>query len=537
MEESLYYNIVLELCKRVKEELAERSDDFDIRMLKTEKVILCSPRVRIIRDRETARLSGHIGEYKRATIYDEEFLNRFLGAFVNTSKFYRSASKQIAEEFLGGDAAANLFAELYITLLCRKIAVDLLTKGDLKEEEVADSVRQFAIDTREGGLRVSIVIGSSGVAIAEKVVLKSNKLDVVIRPPELTDIPSQIIVPDRWEVEIDPRNYPKVPNFCSVIEVYPHSLTIEPLRNSFLHVQMYDSNHVFDKFVGALYAELYDIHDFLILFQSKNVPLFETTKILFSLKNLSSRPIYEKTVPVKESGFVINDPFVIIPETYESLRKWWDRLHSLSFRDRIYGTAARSEIGMKRFERPLEVAFTRYNNILFENKEVKVKIHDIVEAIEGFHTPEKVSNYTNYRKYRKIFIDRVSNLVQIAKIDGHDNSIWILNEGFRIRSEYSHRASGWDDEDLEKDDTNQQLRRSDTKFLRDLSSTLLNYLRLSIVARIIAGKTDREFIRLLDSRDRNEIAVLLQDLNDLIIADPLPSIEEYRLKTSLHPES
>ena len=467
-------------------------------------------------------MSGSVGEYARTVRYDDEFLNEFIERFADSSESYKTALSRISDKSSPYFVGESLLGSLYLMLFCRKVASDFLLNEALTDDEIKSFVGAFTRDLEGKTLRISAKTGVRGIVATEEILTQNQYVDAVIRPPKLDDLPSEVAVPDRWEGKMDVRNYPHIPAFCSVIEVFPREFTVDMgLGGLVMMPKMFDSNLLFDRFIGAVYPELTKLTWLLMLFQSEHAPQFRSASMCFYLKYLSVAPVYEKSIPVSENQYEIQ-PFALTSDNKGSLMMFWERMIGSDFIERIFGKREASVSVIQHRPKPLEIAIKRYIHILSEFEESKVRIHDALEAIEGFFTPEDASSPKDFAKYRKIFIRRVTALIGLFKdLDPNDTN-WALRMGFKIRSDYSHRASGWEegDQPVEEDEVEARRKASEREFQNGLSELLLNYLRICIVARILAGGTDREFIRLLDSRPY-ELKRLLAGLDHLVESDPL----------------
>ena len=533
---SFVQDLASELLEAIRMDIAERDPIFHRGHLKKENVILCKVRPTLIGSGEGISLSGDVGERVRAMRYDDEFLNRFVEYFTDSSKSFKSALDQLSQKSSPYFVGEPLLGSLYLTLFCRKVASDFLLKEELVEGQVKSLVDGFIRDLEGKTLAISAKVGVRGIVATEEISIQSQFADAVIRPPRLDDLPSEIVIPDRWEGETDFRNHPSIPSFCSVIEVFPRELKVVTHPGGIIMMpKMYDNNQIFDWFIGAVYPEFYRLTWLLILFQSKYAPQFRSANVRFYLKNLSTIPAYEKSLPVAENQVEIQ-PFPLTPTNKGNLLMFWDQMRKVNFTERIYGKPDTKESLPEHRPRPLEIAFKRYMHILSEFEESKVRIHDTLEAMEGFFTPEEAFMPVDFTKYRKIFIPRVSSMIGLFEdLDPNDTN-WTLSVGFKIRSDYSHRASGWEENDEQAEGDEIELRRksSELEFQNGLSLLLLNYLRICLVARVLAGLPDREFVHSLDTeKGRGELKRLLAGLDHLVKSDPLIYVDKGLVRCSI----
>ena len=529
-------DLATDLLNAIKVDMAKRDPIFHRGHLKKESIILCKVRPTLMGSGAEISLFGDVGERVRAVRYDDEFLNEFIEFFTDTSKSFKAALEQVSQKSSPYFVGEPLLGSLYLTLFCRKVASDYLANEELTEGQVKELVGGFTRDLEGKTLGISAKVGVKGVVATEEISIRSQFADAIIRPPKLDDLPSEIVVPDRWEGEMDIRNHPSIPTFCSVIEVFPREMKVVTHPGGIIMMpKMYDSNQVFDWFIGAVYPEFYKLTWLLILFQSKYSLQFRSANVRFYLKNLSAGPAYEKSIPVAENQ-VETQSFPLTPANKGNLLMFWDQMRRANFTDRIYGRSDTKESLPEHHPRPLEIAFKRYMHILSVFEEPKVRIHDTLEAIEGFFTPEEAFTRDDFEKYRKIFIPRVSSLVGLFEdLDPNDTN-WTLNMGFRIRSDYSHRSSGWEETDELAEESEIELRRkhSELEFQNGLSQLLLNYLRICLVSRVLAGVPDREFVHLLDTeKGRGELKRLLAGLDHLVRSDPLVYVDRGLVRCSL----
>jgi hypothetical protein len=493
-------------------------------LLKKHQSLICRPRPYIVGTAPEIKLSAQGGEYFPQVTYDKRFQRKFLSIFMSRDSEVQNTLGIIAKNS-EENKGAKLLAELYLIPFCNTLMEEFLKEGSLEKERLDNLACQFIRDLSEGGLRILLRIDLDGIAVAEDFSLKpNNEEEVLIRQPKLEDLSEPVVVVEQWDGDYDYATIPQFPNISSVVELELKSLNFEPMGTWIADPRIYDAIRTVDWLANGTVPRAGELRDVLSLFQSKAYPFFQSLTLSLVLRNLSKEGgRYEVIIPTRPSYITNRKQFVIFAENKGKLKMFWESMSKVGMTERIYGPIDKEDSIGLHVARPTEIAFKRYLEILDSWKDEKVMIHETVEALEGFFTPEKWTG--------KAFILRVTRLMKLLNIDPND-TYYRLGEGWRIRSDYSHRALGWDEAEFSRcaKDNAEEIRSIraglERDFQTELAKLLLNYLRISIIARTLSGVSDTDFIRLLDTSEGQEkLRLQLSGLDYLAGGDPLKPVQ------------
>lgn len=512
LQESLILSIRNELS--LKTMFLERSQ------LKKHLRLFCRPRPYIFGTAPEVKLSAQGGDYFSQVTYDKKFQRKFLNRFMSRDSEVQNTLDMIAKESKE-NKGARLLAELYLIPFCNALMEEFLKEESLGKERLDNLSSQFMRDLSEGGLQVLLKIGLDGIAVAEDFLFKPNHEEkVLIRQPRLEDMSEPVVVVEQWDGDYDYATSPQFPNISSVVELELERISFAPFDGWIVDVRLYDDIRTVDWLANGTVSRAGELRDVLSLFQSKAYPFYQSLTLSLVLRNLSKEGgRYDVVIPTRPTYITNRKQFVISAENKGKLKMFWENMLRAGMTERIYGPINKEDSMGHHVARPTEIAFKRYVEILDSWKDEKVIIHETIEAIEGFFTPERYS--------RKAFILRMARLMKLLNIDPNDTDHRLL-EGWRIRSDYSHRALGWDEKELPRHpkDYDEEIRsiRSgmESKYQTELAKLLLNYLRISIIARALSGIPDVDFIKLLDTHEgREKLRLQLSGLDYLAGGDPL----------------
>jgi len=291
-------------------------------------------------------------------------------------------------------------------------------------------------------------------------------------------------------------------------------------------VKFYAHLWIIEWFVQALRLRINEIGTILNLFQSKTAISIPYVELAFFTEEASGDPLYTLRIPREKSTFA-RDPFSITNANNENLRSFWKKMREVKILDKAYYID--EHWPHHRSYNPTQLAFHNYCEILASNDDHVDKIHDSIESIEGLFTPERFAT--------KLFIQRVTNVIRLLQIDPN-NTRSHLEQAWQVRSEYSHHGKGWEEQsganpNEETQETQESVRRAAVKqgHLQNLSRLTLNYLRICLIARFVAGMADKEFIEFVDRQDGwNELKTRLEDVRFLASGD---SLRRYDSRTNL----
>ena len=145
---------------------------------------------------------------------------------------------------------------------------------------------------------------------------------------------------------------------------------------------------------------------------------------------------------------------------------------------------------------PLSLAYSRYSEILHSYESDEATIQREVEALEAFFTPETAKS--------KVFIKRVYHMIKTIAVDENDTENLLYNS-YIVRNSRVHRGEGWDKYQPPESTTKQAL-YAWQNYMRDLTTILLGYLRLSIVSRLLSKYDEWSYFEALDKSIKSGVA-------------------------------
>lgn len=512
------------LANDIRVDLSTKSIVRKRRNLKKHMSLFCLPRPVIIGAPPETKLTASAGEYFPQTTFDERFLREFLDEFMNRDREVSNANGLIADRF-GGTKGAKLLAELYLLVFCYSVTREILSAKPSQQVWKDDFIDRFVIDLKEEGLRVCLRAGLNGIGVSNEITFKpSPDADILIRPPILADYAQPVMIVEHWDGDYDYASSPSFPEITSFIELELKRLIFAPLGTMIVDPRLYDTNRTVDWLANGIISRMYEARTVLALFQSKGFPHFQSLALSLTLKNMSRYGgNYDVTIGTTPTSLANPPQFLITAEKEEQLKAFWKRMLAIKMIDRIYGRHKRGTSPLNHVAKPTEVAFTRYMTTFDSWDSTEIKIHDIVETLEGFFTPEK--------HVTKRFIPRVAQLMTLLNVDP-TSAKSVLEDGWEIRSIYTHHATGWYEnkwvEYARNPAEEMQIIRFnlENRFRNTLAEVLLNYLRVCLVCRILSGLTDMSFIERLDPPGNgNKSKQTLGDLRPLLDADRLETVK------------
>lgn len=531
MSTEIFRKLAKEVVEYFDYDLADRDGFIHRGTVKKLDSLICTTRTTIINIGNCTKSHSDVGSWQRGINYDDESVAELLQG-LHRLKTYKKA-EQIASDYLDAQGERDIFARLYLTLFAYECITRYVKNGmKLEEKQIDEMATSFEKDLNEKSMWIKTTIGMKDICATEEIVSQDPLEILKIRPVKKEDIPQVIAVRDNGMGDLDRTNRPYLPDLTGILEIYLNQFTVRRDDMGFIYVKQWDSNTVFDLVLSGINIETNRTLDLFYLFQAKQIPKMKTWKVFFYLNNLSNNPIYEKEIPLSRSTDIELRPFLFKKEFEIPFENFCKKMHSVDFIERIFHYSDDPKHSLSHVEQPLEIAYKRYLKLMSYTSNVKQKIHDTVEALEAFFTPEQPKTKEEFLKFNKIFIKRISKLMQIlGKLDPNPTEK-VLRFAFKIRSEHSHRGQGWDIDEVDADSEDLEIdieevfdnesRKYDYDNLNKLSDNLMNYLKISIICRILGGIPDKDFIDLLDSKKgEGYLKNLFSDLFDILSCDQL----------------
>ena len=389
----------------------------------------------------------------------------------------------------------RLVVELYLLPFCELLIEQYLKKDSLEKEQLESIVDRFIQDLNQG-IKIILQVGLDGLMIAEDITLKPNDSEeILIRKPRLEDYSKPIMAIENWDGDYDNKGNISIPTVSSIIELEFKKVRFVETGNFLIDPRIYDSNRTVDLLVNGALPKAYELFNMLTLFQSTASPHFQSINFSLILRNLvDDGGKYEVNIRTNPTSVTNRPQFILTKEHEDKLKVFWTRMSKAGLQDRLYGSIEEYARTIQHIAKPTEIAFNRYLKILDSWEDYEVRIHETIETLEGYFAPEKHTT--------KDFIRKVVDFIELLSLDA-DETKEILRQGYRIRSDYTHHGPGWAKEELTVDskspvDEMRIIRHSlEQRRRTNVAKLTLNYLRISIVARVLSGISDVEFVEML----------------------------------------
>lgn len=520
-------NFAKEVIQLFQNDISDRDDFFHRGTVKIQKGIACNIRKNLTKMEEFTDLHADVESYQQSISYDDESICDLLVQIerLNSYESVANHTSQCLKFSEGGD----FFTKLYLTLFSFELIRRFIKMGTINDSELKKLSVLFQNDIENKSLIIKTTIGMRGIFAVDDIVFTDPFNRIIIRRAKESDVPDTIFVNENGLGRLDNTNSPYLPDITTILEITHLRSIIYRQDLSFRYIKQWDFNTIIDLTIDSMVRETSKVIALLQLFQSKQRILTKTWKVSYHLKNLSDFPIYEKQVPFKRNFEIESEKYILRNKNSLAIERFFNWMRTVDFIERIHHYSNDPKFGFDHIERPLEIAYKRYLNILSNLKDPDECIHDTIEALEGFFTPEKPKTKKEFLKYRKIFITRIDSLIEVFGDLDPNSTTEILSMGFNVRSDMSHRGKGWDEvlkkhentDEFENRSIQVQSNKLDNVSKKELSSILLSYLRICIVARILSGIEDRDFIDLLNSKKGlQHLESVPLGLSEILLADP-----------------
>lgn len=536
MTDDVFKRLGREIIEYFEYDLFDRDNFLHRGTVKKFDSLICKTRTYMLNVWDCQKTHSDIGEWQKVVSYDDDSIADLLEG-IHICASYKNAEK-VTSDYLDAHGNEDILSRLYLTLFGFKCISTFVSNGmKIDEQEIENMVNLFEKDLDERALGIKTTLGLQGICSEDEITSKDKTETLVIRPAKIEDISDKIVVRNNGLDELDITNRPYLPDLTGILEIYLNGYSVRRDDLGFMYVKRWGvSNTAFDLFLSGVNLETDRALDLFYLFQSKQIPILRTWKVSFHLKNLSNTAIYEKDVQINKKSIPEVQPFKYLKDFGIPFQNFCNRMRNIDFIDRIFQYSKDPKDGFHHVEKPLEIAYKRYLKLMGQHADIKQKIHDTVETLEAFFTPEKPKTREEFLKYNKIFIKRIHKLIGIFNGLDPNSTKRVLDFGFKIRSEISHRGQGWDEDyaDANSEGTkHEEFSEEDLKpnryeyyNLQRLSGNLLNYLRIGIICRIVAGMPDRDFIDMLDTDSgRVHLKDLFSGLFEILSVDQMSLVK------------
>lgn len=486
-------------------------------ILKSSAGLYYRPRPYFFGEGSERRVYDHGGEFLPETNYSRKGMDEFLQRLVVVSTAFRKAEECFGNQ-LGGSADDGYAAELYLLMFC----YHLLTS---EEKTPIDSILDGFLDSlSKREFKLQFRIGIDGISIVEKELALSLTQNerVIIRQAGLDDLSIPVLVKEPWKAgtELEGIYAPSFPPLSSVIVLEIKNPTFTPIDLGWLEIRFRSAIRTLDWLLDAIRIRINEMNAIFTTFQSKTAPRYPYIGFQFYAGGFSvNQPIYERRLTWQSSSNLTSS-FELTASNQSTFQTFWKTMTERRILDKIYG---RSTSPWEQTSSPTKEAFIQYHDILTSKLDVGEATRNAVIALESLYA---------YKKGSKLFIQLFQELLKLTGIRDPNNTKECLDRAWRIRSEQVHRGSGWDPRpniNLDSDSPGERDRQDEVAINQyregQISHLVLNYLRISLVARIIANCDDTQFLSYMQTTDgRTWLASELKQLSELVSGDPLPDL-------------
>jgi hypothetical protein len=518
-------DLMFELRRLEEQDVSEPCGPLRPNLLKSSPGLYYHPEPHLIEFGIDKRIADRGGEFHVEPGFTRRGVEEFLRSVITTLPSFARANKFFAEAMTGSEND-HYAAELYLTMFCYR---QLVARDSVSFQSEID---KFLECLEKDGFTLSFRIGLDGIQIADKSIILHDTPEerVIIRQPEPSDQAIPILVTEPWDpgANVVELNRPSLPSFSSVIVVGIKRPIFNPTNLGWFEIRFRSRIRTLDWLLESMRIRVNELSTILTTFQAKTIPRFPYLQIQFFGTTFSEeKPIYETTMPWQPLSKQAAS-FAITTQNALSFQRFCKRMTERKILDRIYGAPKNSP--WDRVSSPLREAFEEYQRILSSNMDPRERALFTILAIEALYA---------YKEESKLFIRMFPELERLTGVRDPNNSRLVLTRAWKIRSEGVHRGAGWDALEARTavssdSSSGQGLDYETAKKLHEedqVSSLTLNYLRISIMSRIIARCNDREFLENLETeRGKAFLASELKGMSDFVLGDP-------PLDASLEPEA
>jgi hypothetical protein len=512
-------------------EAVSRGNLFGKGPLKQSRGLYYAPSVIQTIEEGRKRIRYGAGSWSPEETYDENSVERFFQMFLDSSGIYPTALRALSS-IVHQAETEQLAPGLYLTMFCHVLLERILKNESFRRISVESLITGFLKDVEDNGIMSSISLGIEGLELAEgEGVIYSDHETVLIRQPLPSDLDGRVLVAPRWDGDWDLTTIPSLPLPTSVIDVKTNSIRITPIEIGLIDLTLRSRIRIIGWLLDNTRIRINQARCILGLFQAKALPRFLYVDCMIFLKSFSEKvPVFKmRTTWEKPSGKNYEN-FVLDESKLLKLKEFWRKMVEVNCLHRVYSRFEKQGIGAGE-PTPLEVAYVRYLAITSSTEPTNERMHDVVEALEALFTPSIPDSQI---RIGKVFIPRVSKLMNMFDDPNYYQRSSMLEDAFKIRSEFSHSGAGWEEHYLNAPDYSEHFENDlqdfrEREYRKSLLEVCLNYLRVAIIARIVAGLGDHEFVTALGSPGGiADLRLRLKGVNRLLLADPIPKIRRIK---------